>query len=790
ALDAADNDAGRFWSALVAALDAAAPALASEAAALVRARGPLDTDALLAVLIEALAASPVPVILALDHLNAVHEPAVLGALAVLLENLPEAARAILTTRVQPALPTTRWLLDGRLAELTEAELRFSREEARDFFQAQDLPADEDAIARLTDTTEGWIAGLVLAARAARDRGLSAVLASFDGGHRYVGDYLAAEALDTQSEATRSFLIATAVLDRLSGPLCDAVTEREAGTSQSILESLDAENVFVVPLDDARQWFRYHRLYADVLRTRLASERSASDIRVLHRRAARWYRDHDFIARAVGHSLEAGDEAESADLILAAADASWTLGRAATLLSWIRALPTDAIERHPRLGVYTALTLVLMGQSLEIVDPTLDAIAIALADDTPDWRGRMAVVRGIGAGVRGLSDVAAAQSREAMRLLDDDNLPWRGLATIDLGLAELARGDLSAAARAFSEARVLGIRAANPYATLAASVNLARANHADGALHAAAAAYREALACADEHTLHQLPLTGLAHVGLGDVLREWNMCAEAAERIEAGLRLAEGRHVHVRVAVAGHLARARLRFAQGRRAEVESDIDAAEALAMRYDRVEYLADVHYVRALVALQAGDPGPALRWAAADGRRAANGTPSDAVAVSRPRRSRCWRDSPCSKARPTRPSATSRSWPKRWARRAAAWPSASTSSCCGRGWLARGETDRAAAEMRRALALAQPEGYVRAVLDEDRRRRPFSRSWRTRVRRRTRAATSPPATRPTWPRPSARRSGSALRPRPVPTMPGAPQSGPPQRLRPSRRTPRCSSR
>ncbi|MEO8084155.1 MAG: LuxR C-terminal-related transcriptional regulator [Ardenticatenales bacterium] len=715
ALDAADNDAGRFWSALVAAVHAASPNVAPGATALLRARGSLDSEALVAGLIHALVDADRPWILALDHLNAIDDPAVLGALGLLLEHLPESARALLTTRVEPPLPTTRWRVADRLIELTEADLRFSCDEVRAYLQAHDLPADDDGVAKLTETTEGWIAGVVLAARAARDRGIDSVLASFDGGHRFVGDYLAAEVLDRQPDSVRAFLIDTAVLDRLSGPLCDAVTGAAAGTSQSILEQLDAENLFIVPLDDTRQWYRYHRLFADALRARLTAQRTPADIQALHRYAADWYRDNGFVVRAVRHSLEAGDEAEAADLILAAADASWTLGRAATLRGWIRALPADAIDRHPRLGIYEALTQVLMGQSLETVEPMLRGLDDTMAGDTPDWRGRLSVVRGIAAGVRGQSDVAAAESRAAMDLLNEDNLPWRGLATIDLGLAELSRGEPAAAARAFAEARGLGIRAANPYATLAASVNLARAHHADGALHAAAAAYREALACADENALQGLPLTGLAHVGLGDVLREWNACEEADERIDAGLRLAEDRHVHVRVAVAGHLARARLRLAQSRLEDVGTSLNAAEALAMRYDRAEYLADVHAVRALLALQTGDPGPALRWAVAEGRRttgpSTDGPRSDEATgdlMLLARLALFEGDDDAAAQHVARLAAALHGVEGRLAERI------ELGLLEARLAYARGDRAAATAATRSMLALAQPEGYVRTVVDE----------------------------------------------------------------------------
>ncbi len=714
ALDAADNDPGRFWAATFAALDAAAPAAAAGGQVLVSGTPRRDVETVLTALVNGLAAHGDDIVVVLDHLNAVHEPALWTALAFVLDNLPPNVRVALTTRAEPQLPTERWRVDGRLTELTEADLAFEPVETRAYLMDHlGLPATDDQAQRLTERTEGWVAGVSLAARAARDRGLDAVIEAFDGSHRYVGDYLAAEVLALVSDDVRAFLLETAILDRLCGPLTEAVTGRPAGSGQALLERLDADNVFVVALDEHREWFRYHRLFADALRSKLAAERGADAVAALHRRAATWYRAHGYVARAVRHGLDAGDEADAAALILGAADDAWTRGRAATLEGWIAALSPDALQREPRLALYLALAHVLNGQSLEAVDPLLAPLDGALADASPGWLGRLAAVRGTVDGVRGQSDTAAEHAAAAQRLLDADDLPWRGLAALDLGLAELARGREAEAAQAFAEARTLGVRANNPYATLAASVNLARAHHLDGLLHAAAASYREALACAAEHGLHRLPLTGLAHIGLGDVLREWNACAEAAELLAAGLALAEGRHVHVRVAIAGHLAAAQLCVATERGDDAVAAVDAAEAVALRYDRPEYLAEVMRARALIGLQRGDPGPALRWQAespaGDGQATAAGA-ADACAdaLLRARLALFLGDTAGADAQLAAVGAA-------LARRSG-WLATRVAHAylTARLHRARGEARPAAEAMIAALTLAQPERYVRLFADD----------------------------------------------------------------------------
>lgn len=715
ALDAADNDAGRFWTVAVAALDAAAPSVAPGAGALVRGTPAREAETVLTALLNGLAAHDGAIVIALDHFNAISEPALLDAVAFVLDNLPPNVRVVVTSRALPGLPAERWRVDGRLTELTEADLQFTLDEARTFLvDRAGLAASDAQVVRLVERTEGWIAGLTLAARAARERGLDAAIDSFDGSHRYVGDYLASEVLAVLSDDVRRFLLDTAALDRLCGPLCDAVTLGEAGSGQAFLEQLDADNLFVVALDDHREWFRYHRLFADALRTQQAAARPAAEVVALHRRAAGWYRAHGYVARAVRHCLDAGDEDDAVALILAAADDAWTKGRAATLQSWIEALSAAARDREPRLALYLALAHVLNGQSLEAVDPLLAPLPEALADAPDSWRGRLAVVRGTVHGVRGQSDSAAAEAAAAQRLLDPDDLPWRGLAALDLGLAELSRGDEAAAARAFAEARTLGVRADNPYATLAATVNLARAYHLDGALHAAAAAYREALSCADAHGLHRLPLTGLAHVGLGDILREWNACDEAAGPIAAGLALAEGRHVHVRVAVAGHLAQAQLCVATARPSDAIAALDAAEAVALRHDRPEYLAEVGHVRALVGLQLNDPGPALRWLADaadhDGATHAWGRPtaSDADRLLRARLALFLGDPTAASDHLAAVEAQLSARPGQLAARV------TLAALTARLRFDTTDRDGAAAAMRRALRLAQPERFIRLFADD----------------------------------------------------------------------------
>ena len=344
-LDGGDSDPARFWRYAVAALDRARPGLAG------RVGPPLPgaVAGLVTALINELAADPSPdeVLLVLDDYHLVDSGPVHESVALLLENLPPALRVVVSGRADPPLPLARLRARGQLAELRAADLRFTPEEAAALLgEAAGPGLPGTAVAALVARTEGWAAGLQLAGLSLRGHADAAgFAAAFSGSHRFVLDYLADEVLDAQPGQVRAFLLETSVLERLSGELCDAVTGR-AG-SQAMLADIERAGLFLVPLDEVRGWWRYHHLFADLLRARLQAEQPGRAV-ALHRAAAAWCEAHDLADDAVRHALAAGDAAWAARLVERHVETLLGRSEGVTLRRWLSALPAESVRDRPRL----------------------------------------------------------------------------------------------------------------------------------------------------------------------------------------------------------------------------------------------------------------------------------------------------------------------------------------------------------------------------------------------------------------------------------------------------------
>jgi LuxR family maltose regulon positive regulatory protein len=366
-LDAGDSDPARFWRYAVAALDRARPGLAGR----VGSQSPSSVEGLVTALINDLAADPGQdeVLLILDDYHLVDSGPVHDSVAFLLENLAPGLRVVVSGRADPPLPLARLRARGQLAELRVADLRFTAEEAAALLgetAGPGLPAM--AAEALVARTEGWAAGLQLAGLSLRGRADAAgFVAAFSGSHRFVLDYLADEVLVGQPAEVRAFLLETSVLERLSGELCDAVTGRAGG--QAMLEDIKRAGPFLVPLDEVRGWWRYHHLFADLLRARLRAEQPGR-VQALHKAAAAWCDEHDLADDAVRHALAAGDAAWAARL--AARHVETLLGRSegATLRRWLSALPAESVRDRPRLCLAQAYGAA-MGFEVEALEALLD-----------------------------------------------------------------------------------------------------------------------------------------------------------------------------------------------------------------------------------------------------------------------------------------------------------------------------------------------------------------------------------------------------------------------------------
>jgi LuxR family maltose regulon positive regulatory protein len=370
-LDPGDNDPLLFWAYVITALQTAQSGLGANALSLLHSPQPPPIETVLTALINQIAAITDEVTLVLDDYHVVQSRPIHDALAFLLDHLPPRLHLVIATREDPPLPLSRLRARGQLIEIRAADLRFTPNEAAAFLnEVMGLGLTAGDVAALEARTEGWIAGT--AAGGALDAGAGGPLRvhpAFAGNDRYIVDYLVEEVLHRQPESVRDFLLQTAILDRLSGPLCDAVTGQDDCSAR--LEALERANFFVVPLDDKRQWYRYHHLFADVLSVHLLAEHPGQ-ISSLHQRASAWYERQGLMVDAVRHALAAGDSERAADLVELAAPAMRRSRQEATLLGWLRALPDELVRCRPVLSVGYASALLSTGELEGVEDRLRDA----------------------------------------------------------------------------------------------------------------------------------------------------------------------------------------------------------------------------------------------------------------------------------------------------------------------------------------------------------------------------------------------------------------------------------
>ena len=501
-LDAADNDPVRFWRHVIAALDRARPGIGERVGPLLGPPAPLSFEGLVTALINELAAQPGDgeVLLVLDDYHLIDARQVHGALEFLVEHLPPGLRLALASRSDPPLRLPRLRAGGQLAELRADDLRFSADEAAALLrEAMDTELPGAAVAALAARTEGWAAGLQLAALSLRGQADPAgFVAAFSGSHRYVLDYLAGEVLDRQPEELRAFLLETSVLERLSGGLCDAVTGRT--DSQAMLERVEHASLFLVPLDEVRGWWRYHHLFADLLRARLQLERPGR-VAGLHRAAAAWHEQHGLADDAVRHALAAGDAAWSVRLVERHVDAFLLSSQGATIQRWLAALPADLIRSRPRL-LLPQVVLALLGGRLEEGEALLDAADRAVAEtaggaDEPyePVLGRatslfanvpaiIAHEHAMLAVLRGDAERAIMFASQALANLGGDEWMLASHANGYRGLAEWLRGRLAEAELALSSSIGQWRAAGQPTMTAWGSHLLGQVQRARGDLDAA------------------------------------------------------------------------------------------------------------------------------------------------------------------------------------------------------------------------------------------------------------------------------------------------------------------
>ena len=643
-LDAGDNDPLLFWSYVLAALDTVIPGVIAPALAMLQSPQPPLIEHVLLNVLNAVAARPLeqqsrPVGLVLEDYHVVTAPAIHAALAWLIERLPAGLHLIIVTRVDPALPLARLRARGDLTELHADDLRFTPDEVAAFLnQTMGLGLTAADLAALEARTEGWIAGLQLAALALQghpDR--AGFIHTFTGTNRYIVDYLAAEVLAHQSGEMQTFLLSTAILDRLCGPLCEAVMGRSAQagsgalaagetSGQQQLEALERAKLFVVPLDADRHWYRYHHLFADVLRQRLTRTAPSADIAALQARASAWYEANGLVAEAVQHALHLPDGVRAAQLIERHGLKVIVGGQTQTALAWLNGLPEGLRRTRPYLGILHALAL-LFTNDLEGAEGRLKDTEACLGPDTSGTdarfiQGNIAAIRANIATYTGDLAACAAYGEQVLALLPESEVIARTTARTHVARRHRVTGEVTPAAEREALAAVGPIRASgNRMATLTTVINVARLQALQGRLRTAAATYQELVPIAGGPEALQTIHGGLPYfVGMGELHYEWNQLDRAGEFLaqalakEPGTVTTDGEYV-----LLGHLAQARLQWARGERDQAHLTLGAGADLARRRGYAAYLvARVAAVQAHFALAAGQLAAAVAWAEASGLQA----------------------------------------------------------------------------------------------------------------------------------------------------------------------------
>jgi LuxR family maltose regulon positive regulatory protein len=558
-LDAGDNDPARFWRHGVAALDRSRPGLAERVAPLLGPPAPASYEGLVTALINDLAAGSDAdqALLVLDDYHLIDSEAVHTSLGFLLEHRPPGLHLVLASRSDPPLALARLRGRGQLTELRAADLRFTADEAaallRQGAAVSDAALPETAVAALAARTEGWAAGLQLAALSLRGQpDAVGFTAAFTGSHRFVLDFLAEEVLEHQGEQVRTFLLETSVLERLSGPLCDAVTGRPG--SQALLEEAERAGLFVVPLDEVRGWWRYHHLFADLLRARLQAEQPGR-VPELHRNAAAWYAERGLADDAIRHAVAAGEMTWAARLIERHFDAAHSLrGEAATVQRWLTPLPAELVRSRPRLLLAQAVPAATGGR-LEAAEQLVDAAERSYADqgaeagDEPfeptigpagsllvNVPAAIALVRGYLAQLRGDARSTAEFGSRAVAESQEDEWILRSVAQVQLAVAGWLDGRLDEAERAFADG-IAGRRAVGlPTWGAWASYELGQVQYARGRLDAAVRTSEQALEAAARTGQPPSPTAGPAYVSLAELAYQRNELDRALDNAERGIAL--------------------------------------------------------------------------------------------------------------------------------------------------------------------------------------------------------------------------------------------------------------
>ncbi|RPI27074.1 MAG: LuxR family transcriptional regulator [Chloroflexota bacterium] len=736
-LDERDNDPAPFWGYFISAIQTLHKDIGSTALAMLWSPQPPALETILTDLLNELAQVESDFLLVLDDYHAIEAQSIHKGIGFLLDNMPPTMHLVIAGRAEPPLALPLMRARRELVELHPEDLRFTSNEASTFLsQVMGLQLDQDEVQALEALTEGWAAGLQLAGIAlqsaafqAGSRSISEYIRSFSGSHRYVFDYLAQEVLNRQPEEIQQFLVKTSILERLCGPLCDEVTGftgQESGrlSSQDILEALVRLNLFILPLDPQRQWYRYHHLFGDFLRTRL-EQTSPETTAELHRRASRWNQRNGYTAEAINHALAAQDFIQAGQLILDVATAMFRRSELTTVRQWLSQLSEAGFEAQPRLRMIKAWTFLATGSS-EGVEPELQAIERVLgqrADGSAESYSLPGEVRGALGEISCLRAILAFNRfdlptvlpliSQAQRYLADniqggwfnDRLDIMGAVVFMRSIAYEYTGNIPEAVKSFEETLTLSKN--NPHLVPMCYSHLAQLKVICGELRQAEEILRQGLQTSGK-AQRQSPLTGMAFTGLGNLYYERNQLDEAEKHLEQGVRMGiQWRSWES--SLAGYSGLAWVDAARGRSDQAEARLQELATLAERFEMQLAAPSIEVQKAWLAVRQGRLDAASRWAQTcdidpNGEipfvsemhaivlarvLLASGKPDEAERLAARLLASCEAG-------------------ERWGR------VIETLCIQAQALQSLGQTSQAESALQRALSLAEPEGYVRTFIDE----------------------------------------------------------------------------
>ena len=586
-LDERDNEPTRFWSYLIAALQTLDTTLGGTAKGMLISSQPPPIENILTSLINDIANLEDDFTLCLDDYHVITHAEINTGMTFLIENLPERMHLVIAGRSEPSFPLPILRTRRQMMEIDAADLRFTEGEIAEFLnQLMDLNLSASQIKRIDQATEGWAAGVQLAALSLHGtKDISNQLDMFTGDHRFIFDYLAQEVLNTQPQEMQEFLLKTSILDQLNGNLCDALLKIDPGSSipsaassQMKLENLEKSNLFIFPLDQQRHWYRYHHLFSGFLQAQLSARFAEHEIQQLHSKASAWFKQNNMMFAAIDHAIQSGDYSHAVSLIDEELEDIFSRSELPLLTSWLAGLPPEIFRSHPKLNVIAAWAYLSTGNSEQVI-PHLENVEEILgveADGSPESLRQPADIRGA------LAEISCIRTSlsfnqfdlsEALRLtnltqsylaedvksgLFNEKREIQAVNYFNQGIIYNLTGEITKASESFS--RTIALNEENLHLVPMAISHLANIQELQGLLHDAEKTYLEALRITQQHP-HPLPLSGLADIGLGNILCEWNQLDQAEAQLRNGVELGHMWSLGG-VLISGYIGLSRVAMAQG------------------------------------------------------------------------------------------------------------------------------------------------------------------------------------------------------------------------------------